>query len=93
MQYTENYLKGANMLDSEMEQFDHNPADFVSSMGWTKTNQKKAEKVRGKLTLVVEDYKGLEKVLDDVDGDYEHDDVQDYITNLFAGKILAAMKK
>jgi hypothetical protein len=93
MNYSENYLNGANMLDSEMEQFDHNPGDFVACMGWTKTAQKNAQKVRGELTLEKQDYLELEKILDNNGGDTEDDKVQDYITNLFAAKILKAMKK
>lgn len=92
MNYSENYLNGATMLDGEMEQFDHNPADFVSMIGWSKDMQVKAETVRGKLELVKDDYLKLEKILDDHNGDVHCDAAQDYITNLFSAKILKALK-
>ena len=101
MNYSENYLRGANMLDCELEQFDRNPKEFVQGMNWTKTMQNKAEKVKGKLELVKDDYLKLERIFNDLEdnnpeyGEMElvhHDDVQDYITNLFAGKILEAIK-
>ncbi len=92
MNYSENYLKGANMLDSEMEQFDRNPGDFVEAMGWIKTLQKEAETVRGKLELVKKDYLSLEKIIDKANGDTEVDSIQDFITNLFAKKINKAIQ-
>jgi hypothetical protein len=93
MNYSTNYLNGANLLDCELEQFNYNPTDFVASMGWTKDNQAKAEKLKDKITLNSEDYLGLEKLIDSLDGAYDHDDVQDHVTNLFAGKINNLIKK
>lgn len=92
MNYSENYLNGATMLDGEMEQFDHNPADFVSMIGWSIDKQRQAETVRGKLTLEKSDYLEMEKILDKHDGDVHCDAAQDYITNLFSAKILKALK-
>lgn len=100
MNYTKNYLLGAQILDAELEQFNHNPSDFVESMRWSKEMQDKAETVKDKLELVKKDYTDFEKIFDNLEaenpefGEMEllyHDSVQDYVTNLFAGKILAAI--
>lgn len=88
MNYSENYLKGANMLDSEMEQFDRNPAEFVKAMGWEKNFQNKAKRLRCNLELVKKDYLMLEKIINKAKGDTEDNSVQDYISNLFATKLL-----
>ncbi len=91
MNYSKNYLSGAALLDDELEEFDHNPANFTDSIGWTKTQQKQAESVRGKIELVKQDYVGLETLLNSLNGDIEHDRVQDYITDLFSKKISKAI--
>lgn len=91
MNYSENYLKGANLLDSEMERFEHNPAEFVACFGLDKDKQAKAELIRYKLTLDKKDYLMLEKAIDILDGNIEDNSVQDYIDLLFAIKIIKAI--
>lgn len=92
MNYSANYLLGANMLDSEMEQFDRNPAEYVESMGWAKEKQEKSNSLKGRLELVKNDYLMLEKAIDLSNGDIEDNFIQAYITLLFAEKISRAIK-
>jgi len=101
MNYSNEYLTGAQMLDAELEQFNHNPKDFVQAMRWTGDIVEKAATLKDKLELVKKDYIGLESMIKnlkvnnphfDVQDIVDNDDVQDFITNLFAAKILKALK-
>lgn len=99
MNYSDEYLTGAQMLDCELELFNRNPKEFVKAMSWTGEIVDKAETLKDKLELVKKDYTGLESLIKslkekkyDIQDIVESGNVQDYITNLFAAKILKALK-
>ena len=89
------------LLDNELDEFNHNPPNYVAALGWSKLKQKQAKNLSGKISLDSKDYQNLAEITEsileyDSEATSEHiaenNTVSDYLCNKIAEKILDALK-
>ncbi len=89
------------LLDSEFDEFEHNPSGYVQALGWSTLLQKKVISIADKISPSREDYINLKFIIDsqleitpkattiDI---AECNKVSDFLCNCVAGKINKALK-
>ncbi len=88
------------LLDSELNEFNHNPSGYVASLGWSKDLQKRAVPLSETLAATTQDYQNLKSIIDSIVHTnheattidvVESNSVSDFLCNCIAGKINTAL--